>query len=202
MLSFISYTGIIASIWIVAGVIIASLFYPNYSHSRQFCSELGAAGSPTQKLSPLINNYPLGLLFILFGYYLISTYAESTATVAIGIMVVIHGLSTWVCGFFPMDADPYTTTPTIPCQIHSWSGMVMLISFIVAPAIAVFSDTNPITNPTAIRVFSLICLLGCFYFTYRLSVSFKERTNPGTHQRLSYGFQILWLFVYSAFMIA
>lgn len=198
MPDFIAYAGIIASIWIIAGVYIASLFYPNYSHSRQFCSELGAAGSATQKLSPLINNYPLGFLFILCGYYLISTYAENTATVAIGIMVVIHGLSTWICGFFPMDADPYTTTPTIPCQIHSWSGVVMLLSFIIAPAIAVFSDTYP----TAIRVFSFICLLGCFYFSYRLSVSFKERTNPGTHQRLSYGFQILWLFVYSAFMIA
>lgn len=192
------YAGIIASIWIVLGIVVASLFYPGYSHSRQFCSELGAFGSPTQKLSPVINNYPLGLLFILFGYYLITSCSLHMPTIVIGIMVITHGLCTWICGFFPMDADPYTTEPSMSCNIHSWSGMIMLVSFIVAPIIVVFSSMYPF----AVRAFSLLCIIGCFYFSYRLSVAFKARTIPGTYQRLSYGFQILWLFVYSWFVVS
>lgn len=67
MQSIVQYSGIAASIWLITGVYVASLFYPQYSHTRQFCSELGATGSPTHTLSPLINNYPLGLLFTLSG---------------------------------------------------------------------------------------------------------------------------------------
>ncbi|MBQ4829807.1 DUF998 domain-containing protein [Alteromonas sp. CI.11.F.A3] len=202
MFDLLSYTGIIASIWIVVGIYIASLYYPNYSHTRQFCSELGAFGSPTQRLSPAINNYPLGLLFVLFGYYLIAANSSnllstSLNTTIIGIMVIVHGVCTWVCGFFPMDADPYTPTPTASCKIHTWSGLIMLISFIVAPAIVMLSSVYPI----ALRLFSFNCILGCFFYSYKLSGALKAKTHPGLYQRLSYGFQILWLFVYSLYLI-
>jgi len=194
----IQYAGMTASVWIVAGIFIASLFYPNFSHSQQFCSELGAFGSPTQKLSPMINNYPLGVLFILFGYYLMGAYPSHMPTIFIGVMMIVHGLCTWVCGFFPMDADPYTSEPSNSCKIHSWSGAIMLFSFIVAPVIVVFSSIYPVF----IRLFSLFCIAGCLYFSYRLAIAFKEKTIPGIHQRLSYGFQILWLFAYSFFVVA
>jgi hypothetical membrane protein len=202
MFDLLSYTGIIASIWIVVGIYIASLYYPNYSHTRQFCSELGAFGSPTQKLSPAINNYPLGLLFVLFGYYLIAANSSnlpstSLNTTIVGIMVIVHGVCTWVCGFFPMDADPYTPTPTTSCKIHTWAGLIMLISFIVAPAIVMFSSAYPI----ALRLFSFNCILGCIFFSYKLKGALKAKTHPGLYQRLSYGFQILWLFVYSLYLI-
>jgi hypothetical protein len=57
------YSGLIATVWIFIGVYIAGRFYAGYNHAQQFCSELGATGSPTEKLSPLINNYPLGFCF-------------------------------------------------------------------------------------------------------------------------------------------
>lgn len=197
MESLIQYSAIAASIWIVAGIFIASLYYPNYSHSKQFCSELGAVGSPTQRLSPLINNYPLGVLFILFGYYLCNAYQEHIPTILIGSMIIIHGLGTWVCGAFPMDSDPFTTHPSTSGKIHLWAGIVMLLSLIIAPAIVVFSS---LYSPV-IRFFSLFCIIGCAYFSYRLSLALEAKTIPGTYQRLSYGFQILWLFAYSLFVI-
>ena len=67
-----SYAALIASIWIVFGVYITAQFYQNYSHAKQFCSELGAKNAPTEKLSPRINNYPLGLLLCLFGWHVIT----------------------------------------------------------------------------------------------------------------------------------
>jgi len=72
MFELLAYTAIIASIWIVIGVFTVAKLYPSYSHNKQFCSELGAAGSATEKLSPLINNYPLGILFCAFGWYVIN----------------------------------------------------------------------------------------------------------------------------------
>lgn len=192
------FTGIIASVWIVLGIYIASRFYPNYSHSKQFCSELGAFGSPTQKLSPVINNYPLGALFVLFGYYLIVSYQSHLPTLVIGAMVIIHGVCTWTCGFFPMDADAYTKSPSLSCKIHTWSGLIMLISFIIAPLTATFSSFYP----APLRYLSALCIVGCFYFSYKLAKALEFKSVPGLYQRLSYGFQILWLFIYSLFVVA
>lgn len=194
--SLVSYAGIIASVWIVISIYVASLFYPNYSHSKQFCSELGAFDSPTQKLSPVINNYPLGLLFIIFGGYLILLDSTALATIFIGIMIVVHGLGTWICGFFPMDADPYTETPSRSCEVHLWAGVAMLFSLIIAPFIVLCSSSFP----PSLRVFSLVCIVGCLLFSYKLALAFKAKTNPGLYQRLSYGFQVLWLFGYSLFV--
>ncbi|WP_332308318.1 DUF998 domain-containing protein [Salinimonas lutimaris] len=120
MLDFIAYSGLLACIWLVTGIYIASLFYPGYSHSKQFCSELGASGCPTQKLSPAINNYPLGILFVLFGCYVVFTFNDHLPTLCIGAMIIVHGVCTWVCGYFPMDADPYTKTPTSASLVHTW----------------------------------------------------------------------------------
>lgn len=198
MENLIKYSGIMASVWIVLGIYVASLFYPNYSHVRQFCSELGAVGSPTQKLSPVINNYPLGVLFILFGYYLITAVLVSVVTIIIGVMVVIHGLCTLICGLFPMDIDPYTKKPSTICKIHYWSGTVMFLSFVLAPALLVFSDVYPLV----LRLFSFVCIFGCCFFSYKLTQSFRRKTIPGLYQRLSYGFQILWLLVYSFFIVS
>ena len=100
------YFGLVATIWIIIGVIIAARHYPGYSHARQFCSELGASGSPTEKLSPTTNNYPLSLLFGLFGLHIIDIGHDSILMMLTGAMILVHGIGTAVAGYFPMDKDP------------------------------------------------------------------------------------------------
>ena len=197
MKSFFAYSGAIASVWIVAGIYIASLFYPGYSHKTQFCSELGAFNSPTQRLSPAINNYPLGLLFCLFGIFVLLT-SQSTSELIIGLMVIAHGIGTLVAGYFPMDSDPFTQNPSNSCKIHSLAGVVMLLSLLVAPAIVVFESSYP----SWLRIYSLACIVGCIIFSFTFAKAFKNKSNLGVHQRLSYGFQVLWLFVFSLFVAA
>ncbi len=188
-----AYSGAIASVWLVIGVIVAASFYPGYSHRRQFCSELGAVGSPTQRLSPAINNYPLGALFILFGVYLMGLEDVGLHRFWIGLLVIIHGVGTWVAGFFPMDRDPFTTTPSLPCKIHSWAGVVMLLSLLVAPLLVCFNTQYELW----LRLMSAVSVLGCVVFSIGLAAAYKAKTNLGTYQRLSYGCQLLWLFGYS-----
>lgn len=182
------YSGVAASIWIVIGVAVAGAKYEGYSHSRQFCSELGAVGSPTERFSPIINNYPLGLLFILFGAYLI-TQENSMVISYTGWLVVAHGIGTWVAGYFPMDADPYTATPSRSCEIHGSAGLVMLLSLMVAPVLCLFSSDFS----AEFKAFTIGCFLASVIFTAMLAIAFKNHKNPGLHQRLSYGAQLLWL---------
>lgn len=92
------YTAIIASVWIVIGVFTVAKRYPNYSHKKQFCSELGTAGSATEKLSPLINNYPLGILFCAFGWYVINLENAPILVVLVGWLSVVLVKGTWALG--------------------------------------------------------------------------------------------------------
>ncbi|GHE89056.1 DUF998 domain-containing protein [Thalassotalea profundi] len=193
-------SGLIASIWLVIGVYVASLFYDGYCHSKQFCSELGATGSPTEKLSPLINNYPLGLLFCLFGWYVAQLQNVSTLVNFSGWFIIIHGIGTWVAGYFPMDADPFTKHPTFSCQVHSWAGFIMLLSLIIAPILTALSPTSSM-NPFSFRLVSVFSVIGTVYYLFRMAKAVKAQENPGIHQRLSYGFQLVWLSSFSIILL-
>ena len=194
MLNFIGlYSALIANIWIVLGVYTAGKLYPGYSHTKQFCSELGAAGSPTEKLSPIINNYPLGLLFCLFGWYVLQLKNTPVLITLVGFLVIIHGVSTWVAGYYPMDAEPQTKTPTLSCQIHSWAGLVMLLSLLIAPVLVAASSYASIS----FRLFSILCVGIIGYLVLLLASAFKQQANAGLYQRLAYSVQLLWLSAFS-----
>ena len=194
--TFLSLSGLIASIWIIFGVFIAAKFYPNYSHSTQFCSELGAKGSPTEKLSPLLNNYPLGILFSVFGWYVYSLDDSVMLSLA-GVMIIIHGIGTFIAGYFPMDADPYTKNPSFECKVHSWAGMFVLFSLLLAPIFVVFSDLKS-SYQIAFNIFSVASVVVSIWFLMVMTKAFKNRKNAGLYQRLAYGVQLLWLAIFSA----
>ncbi|ADT70309.1 MULTISPECIES: DUF998 domain-containing protein [Pseudoalteromonas] len=190
------YSGLIATLWIFIGVYVASRFYEGYSHSKQFCSELGATGSPTEKLSPLINNYPLGFLFCFFGWYLAQLANVSILVNIVGWLVIVHGIGTWVAGYFPMDADPFTKHPTFSCKVQSWAGFIMLLSLVVAPILIAISPTTEIT-PLYFRVFSIVSVIATVYYLFAMAKAIKLQSNPGSYQRISYGIQLSWLSVFS-----
>ncbi|NRD73876.1 DUF998 domain-containing protein [Shewanella sp. VB17] len=186
---YFAYSGIVASVWIVLGIAIAGCRYQGYSHTKQFCSELGASGSPTEKFSPLINNYPLGLLFVIFGGYLIQLAPSSVLMIMVGTLIVLHGIGTWVAGYFPMDADPYTKTPSFQCKVHSWAGSVMFLSLLTASVLCLFINELSFS----FKMLTIFSIFASMYFSYTLVKSFRNKTDPGTQQRLSYAAQLVWL---------
>ncbi len=189
-------SGLIATLWIFIGVYVAGRFYAGFNHSTQFCSELGATGSPTEKLSPLINNYPLGFFFCFFGWYLSELSNVSSLVNVAGWLVIAHGLGTWVAGYFPMDADPFTKNPTFNCKVHSWAGFIMLLSLVVAPILVAISPTTEII-PLYFRIISVVSVIAAVYYLFTMANAIKSQSNPGIHQRISYGFQLMWLSIFS-----
>ncbi len=190
----LSLMGVFASFWLVVGVVVAGKYYPNYSHTKQFLSELGASNSPTQKLSPIINNFPLSFLFIIFGLYLLTLRDFNF----IGYCVVFHGIGTLIAGIFPMDFDPYTKEPTTSCKIHSIAGLIMFVSLLAGSIFAIFiSNFGFIFN-----VLSALATLFTLYFTFKLTKEFSRKGNVGLYQRLSYGAQLIWLSSLSVFLFS
>jgi hypothetical membrane protein len=191
LLELTSLSGLVASVWFAVGVLVTGRLYDGYSHARQFCSELGATGSPVEKLSPLINNYPLGVMFGLFGWYLISG-VHSLLIVISGWLIVIHGVSTVFAGYYPMDADPYIKEPTRQYELHTFAGMLMMLSLVLAIIVVLFSRVS-----FSFKVFSVTCVILFFVFLFKMIKEYQRHGNVGLYQRLSYGSQLLWLGVYS-----
>jgi len=189
-------SGMIATIWISFGVYIAAKFYPNYDHSTQFCSELGAAGSPTEKLSPIINNYPLGIIFCLFGWVLTQLNDSNAVITATGILVIVHGVGTWVAGYFPMDKDPYTKSPTLSCKIHSWAGFIMLLALLIAPVLIAVSPTSSYV-PLWFRGQSVLTVVLAIYYLAKMAKAVKLKKLTGYYQRISYWIKLIWLSTFS-----
>jgi hypothetical membrane protein len=99
------WAGVAVPFIYIVTIIVASLFYPGYSHWRQFASELGAARSP----HPWIFNIGLGLtglaeVFAAYGFLRafqrLSTF-PGVAWVA-AMIIAVSGLSALMSAHFPL----------------------------------------------------------------------------------------------------
>lgn len=181
--------GLLPIAWISIGLYTAGRLYPNYNHKKQFCSELGALGSPTQKISPIINNFPLGIIFCVLGLLFLQQ-THNSIILFTAICVVIHGIGTIVAGVFGMDLDPYIEKPSRSGFIHSWAGFIMFMSLLLPQIIILFEVDLIGLN---FKLVSIIYLVLTLYFTVKLKQSYHKKTVPGLYQRLSYGAQLIWL---------
>jgi hypothetical protein len=128
-----------------------------------------------------------------------SWYLAQLVNIA-GWLVIVHGISTWVAGYFPMDADPFTKHPTFSCKVHSWAGFIMLLSLVVAPILIAISPTTEVIS-LYFRVFSIVSVIATVYCLFAMAKAIKLQSKPGTYQRISYGIQLSWLSVFSITLI-
>ena len=194
------FSGVLAPICLVIGVTIAGSFYPEYSHYNQAMSELGAKGSPTHILSPLINNYPLGLLFILFGVGIIKTFSTSTLARFSGILVLIHGLSSLSAGFFSCDVACALESPSPEQNMHNISGLVLFFSLLLSSLIWVFIS-NRCLGIKWFAWFSLACSLVAVALLPLMAAAIESGEGFGLYQRLNYGSQALWVLVFALILL-
>ena len=191
--------GLIAPVWLVVGVALAGALYPGYSHFDQAMSELHALGSPVQSLSPLINNYPLGILFIGFGVFVFSALGHKAAK-ASAVMMIFHGVGSIMAGYFPCDAGCNPDSTSLNQTLHGIGGLIMLITFLIAPAIWVFIARKVIVA----RWFSwasAVCVLLQLMVVPLMEGSLESGEGFGFYQRIAYGIPLVWLFLLAALLL-
>lgn len=189
-------TGMIAPVWLCLGVAVTGFMYPGYSHLNQAMSELGAVGAPTASMSPYINNYPLGVLFVLFGIAIFRAFPQSRLAVVSAALIVIHGFANWGTGLFACDMACQPATPSISHSFHMLFGMIMFLSLLLANALWV---------PLSLQLLNSKLLFWCSLAALSFGVvtvvamsSTMESGGPfGLYQRLNYGVALLWVFVLS-----
>lgn len=184
--------GVIAPLWLAIGVAIAGSLYPGYNHLNQAMSELGATGSPTATLSPAINNYPLSILFSLFGLSIILRFRGYAAASWSGALVIVHGITTFTAGYFPCDVACHQEPASLSQNLHNLSGGLMLVSLTAANLIWVFIAKRSLHRP-GFGVFSLLCLVLSLLALLFIPHAASTGEGFGLYQRLNYGIAAFWM---------
>ncbi|HTF95348.1 MAG TPA: DUF998 domain-containing protein [Cellvibrio sp.] len=185
------YSGIIIPVWLFIGVAIAGTMNPGYSHIEQAMSELGARGSATHFLSPVINNFPLGILFITFGLHLISVF-KSRLAIASGVMVVIHGIGSISAGYFSCDISCQPESPSNSQVMHNLSGLIMFVSLTIAGWLWVYLGKRQLGS-TPFSWFTLVCMTIALGAALMLPHAVESGHYFGLYQRINYGAFVVWL---------
>lgn len=186
-------TGVLAPLWMLLGVYFCAKLYPNYNHKQQFMSELGARNRPTTRIHPYINNYPIGILFILFGATILLSLSHTTIIVVTAFMMIGQGISHLITGLFPCDEDLGKTKPSPTQIIHNLAGFIMLLTLIIPAVWWGFSAASSIWFAS----FSWVCLIIFAVYLYLMVKNLKTEHNLGLYQRISYGALAFWVVVLS-----
>ena len=184
--------GLLIPFWLFIGVSLTALAYPGYSHLDQAMSMLGAQGAPTHGFSAWVNNFPLGVLFVLFAVGVARRFARSWLALVSAGFILLHGLASFGTGYFSCDAGCAPAVPSESQMGHNLAGLVMFLSLTAAMALWVFAGKRVLASP-GFAVFSALCVIGSFVTILMAGKALDEGHMFGFYQRLNYGVCVFWV---------
>ncbi|WP_144173719.1 DUF998 domain-containing protein [Pseudomonas sp. Kh13] len=185
-------SGLLIPLWLLAGVWFTAQAYPGYDHLQQAMSQLGAVGSPPHSWSPLLNNFPLAVLFALFAWGLARRWRGSKLALLSAALMLLHGIGSLGTGWFPCDQGCAPAQPSTSQQLHNLSGLLMFLSLTLASALWAWLG-NRITGSQAFALFSLACVVLAIVSVALMSQAAQSGQLFGLYQRLNYGVSVIWV---------
>lgn len=188
------WAGALIPVWLFFGVLLTASQYPGYSHLDFAMSRLGEQGSATHGFSAWVNNFPLGLLFILVAVGLWRRFAASRLARVSAVLVLIHGVGSISAGIFSCDQGCAPAVPSLSQQIHNLSGLLMFASLTLASALWIFLGKRLLGLRT-FAGFSALCTLLALVSVGLMGQALETGHDFGLYQRLNYGVAVIWLAV-------
>jgi len=187
-------TAVLIPLWLFAGVVLTASFYPGYSHLDFAMSRLGEEGAATHGFSPWVNNFPLGVLFVLAALGLWRRFADSRLARLSALLVLVHGLGSIGAGIFSCDQGCAPAQPSFSQQLHNLSGLVMFLSLTLASALWIFLAGRQLDS-RGFAGFSALCTLLALVTVGLMGQALEAGHGFGLYQRLNYGTAVIWLAV-------
>ena len=178
-------------LWALTTYYIATLI-PEYSHSRQFISELGETGSVTEPLKRYIANYPIGILYIGFGAFIVFAGWSNKFVASTGLLIIVHDLTNIATGMFPCDPGCLPSTPSLAQKIHNISAATGLCALLLFVFLWAFF-ANKITSARYLKAYSIATVAIAAISIALMIVAMKTHGMIGLYQRISVGSLYLWL---------
>ena len=183
-------------LWVSALVYIGSL-RPEYSHSRQYISELAARGTPTQHLMQVAGFILPGLMVVAFGL-LVGLSAHTKLAGAGAALLIVSGIARVVAGAFPLDPCCAPMVPSFSHRMHNAAGAGYVLSMGATALIwCAVAERTFRTRAQWFRWYSLATFVAAVTLPWWLIRFGTDPTSVGVFQRASFGILNLWLFVFA-----
>ncbi|HZM93288.1 MAG TPA: DUF998 domain-containing protein [Vicinamibacterales bacterium] len=189
--------GIAAPVLWVAAVVYVGSLRPEYSHYRQYISELAARGTPTQHLMQVAGFFVPGLMVVAFGV-LVGLSARTRLAGTGAALLIVSGLARIVAGAFPLDPCCAPMAPSFSARMHNAAGAAYMLA--IGAAVLTWSVVAERTFRTRghwFRWYSLATLVMAIMLPWWLSRVGTASANVGLIQRASFGVVNLWLLVFA-----
>ena len=119
--------GFVAPVLWVAAFLYSGSLRPEYSHYRQYVSELAARGTPTQHFMQVTGFVIPGLLIAGFGCFL-GMPARAWLVVIAASFLIVSGIAKAVAGVFPLDPCCTSAPQSTAQEIHNVAGGVYYVT--------------------------------------------------------------------------
>lgn len=192
--------GLVIPFWMALGLLIVGSLYPGYSHFEQSMSILGAVDAPTHSLYPLFNNFPLGVLFILFGVGVYKTFPQSALGRLSSVLIMLHGLASFVTGDFSCDAGCSMDSPSTAQAVHHFGELVLPWSLVLAGAVWVWLGLR-LEGFRGLAFFSMVLTLLALITIPMMAISAKNGIGFGLYQRVNYFTSAIWVAVFAVILL-
>ncbi len=185
-------------VWFTVTVVVAGFFYPEYSHTSQFISELGATGSPHGRYVSYFGFIPVNLFilaFVITCFLVMPKTKKNRLYVNItGLaFIAVYGLTLGIAALFPCDFECRPVEPTISHNIHLLSAFPGYICGIIS----IFVMSTLSGQPKRFKVISITIGGICVLLFFSLDPDSKF---VGVYQRSLEVSIYIWL-IYFAFSL-
>ena len=183
-------------LWVAALVYIGSL-RPEYSHSRQYISELAARGTSTQHLMQVAGFLLPGLMVAAFGV-LVGLRAHTKLAGVGAALLIVSGIARMTAGMFPLDPCCVPITLSFSHRMHNAAGSAYVLVMVTTVLIwCAVTERTFRTRAHWFRWYSLGTLVGAIALPSWLISFGIDPANVGLFQRASFGALNLWILVFA-----
>ena len=191
--------GFIAPVLWVAAFLYSGSLRPEYSHYRQYVSELAARGTPTQHFMQVTGFVIPGLLIVGFGF-LLGVLARSWLIASAASFLIVSGMARAVAGVFPQDACCTSAPQSTSQAIHNVAGGVYYFTLGMAALMWAVAARQMFGRHSGwFGWYSLTSVvLAVAAPSVLLWTGAATSADVGLFQRVSFGLLNLWIFVLAA----
>jgi len=168
-------------------VVICGAMRPEYSHSAQFVSELGATGTPHARFMNFIGFIPAGALVGALGLSLAAALPRDRASLGAGVLLGLFGLGLILAGSIPCAPG----CPQEALTLHDGVSVAAFLSAIGAVGISAYRFRLSRQWRT-LWLYSALSGGAALCFLVALAASIETRSLTGLWQRLLIGTLFLW----------
>ena len=189
----------LGALTVVLLTLIGGAAFPDYSHARQFISELGARGAPHADLVNLAGFLPAGLFTCAFAVLAWKALPRSAGTAWGMLGIALFGFGYLVASYFPCEAGCRPAAPSAAQLVHNALGTA---GYLTAPLTLALLGWQARAWPGAAAL-SVLGFGGAVTALISLALLSPEFTYVGVAQRVLEASVLAWvlacgLYVYRA----